>query len=169
MTCILEAVEIAQWLRLFVVFPEDLNSDRSTHIGWLIVSHNSNARGCDTLFWPLQAPVHTWHIYTAITTTTKTIKSLQIFSSMPSMGHEPPCGCCTLWKGSQCPELIGDSNLCSPHASNLTLRQDFPTLPHGLSGQDWSTDFVSHPWIFRQCESFDFSVVISEHTWRDIF
>lgn len=106
MTCILEAVEITQWLR-FVVFPEDLNSDRGTYIGWLIVSHNSNARRCDTLFWPLQAPVHTWHIYTPITTTTtKIIKILQIFTSMPSMGREPPCRCCSLWKGCQCPELV---------------------------------------------------------------
>lgn len=70
-TCVLEAVEIVQGLRLFVVFPEDLNSDPRTYIGWLIVSHNSNARGCDTLFWPLQAPVYTWHIYTTTTTTIK--------------------------------------------------------------------------------------------------
>lgn len=90
--CVLEAVEIAQWLRLFIVFPADLNSDSNTHIRWLIVNHNSSIRGFDILFWPLQEPENTWHIYTQIITIINNHVLSQIFKSMPSLDCEPSEG-----------------------------------------------------------------------------
>lgn len=165
--CVLEAVEIAQWLRLFIVFPADLNSDSNTHIGWLIVNHNSSIRGFDILFWPLQEPENTWHIYTQIIT----IINNHVLSQILNL--------CPLWTVSHLRVLClleeqpgpwtGDSNLWSPHASNFTVRKDFLTLPHALSGQDRSIDLVSGSMDIQTVQGIGFSVVISEHVWLDMF
>lgn len=51
---------------------EDPDSAPSTHIGWFLITGNSNSNGSDNVFWSPQAPSHIQnimtqtHIYTGI-------------------------------------------------------------------------------------------------------
>lgn len=60
-----------QLLRRLATLTKDLNSDPSTHVGWLTSTRNSGSSRSDALFWPLQTPSHKQHVRTHMHTDNK--------------------------------------------------------------------------------------------------